>query len=233
MQTLLRAAAEALANLSEKAHQWADWIDGREAGMEPGPWASSEFAGVDFVGIDFSTSIQRVADRVIEGWDRYRYQADTLRRDHGIWAYGVNAISFPLTRRPVLPRLLPSFRAEQFQRRGHGGGLIEYGSAFYDYFLMALGQAQALGVFDEGPRVPITISLLCDGCPSGGTYRACDVRPLLEERGSRGVRFKVVAFALSRYRGPHNASFSRVVGAHPRRVGDRLVRRRQPRRTDD
>jgi hypothetical protein len=197
MQNLLRAAAEALANLAERAHQWAD------------DWADSdlrrsvhEFAGVDFVGIDFSTSIQPVASHVIRGWDRYRCQVATLRPDHGVWAFGVNAVPFPLTRWPVSPERLPSFSASQFQRRGHGPGLIEYGSAFYDYFLVALGQVQEMGVFAEGGRahVPITISLLCDGLPNGGVYRASDVRPLLEEARSRGVRFKLVGFALRKYR---------------------------------
>src|SRR5205814_8832893 len=95
----------------------------------------------------------------------------------------------------------PGFCGEHFQRRGNGRGLIEYGSAFHDYFLVALGRAQELGVFDDSPpaSVPITISLLCDGLPNGGTYRASDVRPLLEEARARGVRFKLVLFALRRY----------------------------------
>jgi hypothetical protein len=112
--------------------------------------------------------------------------------------FGVNAIPFPLTRRPVPPRRLPSFRAEHFQQRGDGAGLIEYGSAFHDYLLVALGYAQQLGVFDNGAApLPVTIALLCDGWPNGGTYRASDVRPLLDEARARGVRLKLVAFAQS------------------------------------
>jgi hypothetical protein len=193
MQNLMRAVAEALANLSEKAHQWADWS---------GDVAVTDFAGVDIVGIDFSTSIQRIATHIIHGWDRYRAQVNALRSDHGVWPFGVNAIPFPLTRRPVSPGLLPGFREEQFQRRGTGPGLVEYGSAFYDYFLVALAQAQELSAQNEGRRAPlaITISLLCDGFPNGGTYRASDVRPLLEEARGRGVRFKLVGLALRKYR---------------------------------
>jgi hypothetical protein len=197
MQNLLRAAAEALANLSEKAHQWADSWAARAPGSETYP-----FAGVDFVGIDFSTSIQAVAPHVIRGWDRYRQQVESLRPDNGVWVFGVNAISFPLTARPLLPRLLPGFRAAQFQRRGNGPGLIEYGSAFYDYFLMALGHAQQLGTFDDDRQfpMPITISLLCDGFPNGGLYRASDVRPLMEVARAHGVRFKLVGFTQRQYR---------------------------------
>src|SRR5438876_417948 len=91
MQNLLRAAANALANLAEKAHQWADWA----AGTDPGE-PSQTFTGVDIVGIDFSTSIQKVACHVIRGWERYRRQVEAVRPDHGIWAFGVNAIPFPL-----------------------------------------------------------------------------------------------------------------------------------------
>jgi hypothetical protein len=126
-----------------------------------------------------------------------------LRRDHGVWAFGVNSIPFPLTRRPVPPGLLPGFDEGHFRRRGDGPGLIEYGSAFYDYFVVALGHAQELAGFDEDRRAPlaVTISLLCDGLPNGGTYRASDVRPLLEGARARGVRFKLVGFALRKYRG--------------------------------
>jgi len=188
---VLRAAAEALSSLAERAHQWAD-----QGG------AAQEFAGMDFVGIDFSTSIRLVAHHVIQGWERYRQQVKVLRSDHAVWAFGVNAYPFPLTDRPVAPGQLPSFRAEHFQPRGCGPGLIEYGSAFYDYFLVALRQAEALGLFHGGgrARVPTTISLLCDGAPNGGTYRACDVRPLLERARARGVRFNVVGFVLRQYR---------------------------------
>jgi hypothetical protein len=49
------------------------------------------------------------------------------------------------------------------------------------------------------PPRPLTISLLCDGWPNGGVYRASDVRPLLEEARARGVRFKVVGFVLRKY----------------------------------
>src|SRR5207302_452591 len=107
------------ANLAEKAHQWADHADDWQAGTDPGD-AARDFAGVDFVGIDFSTSIQLVASHVIRGWDRYRCQVDALRPDHGVWPFGVNAIPFPLTHRPVPPRLLPRFCGEHFQRRGNG-----------------------------------------------------------------------------------------------------------------
>jgi hypothetical protein len=192
MLNLLRAAAEALANLAEKAHRSADWIG-----------AADEFAGVDIVGIDFSTSIQRIAGPVIRGWDRFRSQMNVLHSDHGVWTFGVNSIPFPLTPRPVPPGLLPSFRGEHFQRRGDGPGLIEYGSAFHDYFVVALGHAQKLAAFDEDRRapLPITISLLCDGMPNGGIYRASDVQPLLEEARTRGVRFKLVGFAPRKYHG--------------------------------
>jgi hypothetical protein len=198
MHNLLRTAAEALAKLAEKANQWADdWA----AGGDP-DGAAHEFVGVDFVGIDFSTSIRHVAFPVIRGWDRYRHQMATFHPDHGVWAFGVNAFPFPLTRQPVFPHRLPSLRAEHFERRGHGAGLIEYGSAFYDYFLLVLGHAQTFGAFDEGhpAPVPITISLLCDGWPNEGAYRASDVRPLLEEARACGVRFKVAGFALRKYR---------------------------------
>jgi hypothetical protein len=201
MQNLLRAAAEALANLSERAHRWADQFDAGEPGTDP-ERAARDFAGVDLVGIDFSTSIRQAAGHVIRGWDRYRAQVDLLRAGHGVWVFGVNAVPFPLTRGPVPPRSLPTFCAEHFQPRGHGRGLIEYGSAFYDYLFVALGYTRELGVFDEGGRaaVPVTISLLCDGWPNGGLYQAGDVRPLLEEARARGVRFRVVAFARPEYR---------------------------------
>src|SRR3954467_11972587 len=92
MRNLWGAAAEALAHLAEKAHELADWADDRAGG---------ELAGVDIVGIDFSTSIQRIAGHIIHGWDRYRSQVNALHPDHGVWAFGVNAIPFPLTRQPV------------------------------------------------------------------------------------------------------------------------------------
>jgi hypothetical protein len=207
MHNLLRAAAAALANLAERAHLWADeW----ESAVPAGP---RDFAGVDIVGIDFSTSIQRAAAHVIHGWDRYRDQVQALKPDHGVWVMGVNAVPFPLTRGPVLPRELPCFRAEQFQRRGQGRGLIEYGSAFYDYFMVALGHAQDLGVFDEGlpAPVPITMALLCDGAPNGGVYRAADVRPLVDEARARGVRFKLMGFTLREYR-DHMRQFCESLG---------------------
>jgi len=200
LQSLLRTAAEALANLSDKAHQWAyDWAGAPGTGPDG---SAAEFAGVDFVGIDFSTSIRKLAEPVIRGWDRYRQQRAAFHPDHGVWAFGVNSIPFALTPRPAPLHRLPSLRSEHFEARGHGQGLIEYGSAFYDYFLVALGHARALGVFDEGGRdpAPITLSLLCDGCPNGGVYRAEDVRPLLEEARARGVRFKVAGFARRKYR---------------------------------
>jgi hypothetical protein len=193
MLNLMRTVAEALASLAEKAHQWADGTD---------DLALHQLAGVDIVGIDFSTSIQRIARHVIQGWDRYRAQVNALRPDHGVWAFGVNSIPFPLTRQPVSPGLLPHFSEVQFQHRGDGAGLVEYGSAFYDYFFVALGHAQQLATFDKGRRAPlaITISLLCDGMPNGGTYRASDVRYLVEEARARGVRFKLVGLALRRHR---------------------------------
>jgi hypothetical protein len=192
MGNLMRAMAEALASLAEKAHQLADSADDR---------AVQQFAGVDIVGIDFSTSVQQIARHVIHGWDRYRAQVNALRHDHGVWAFGVNAIPFPLTRRPVAPGRLPSLREEQFRPRGDGQGLVEFGSAFYDYFFVALGHAEQLAAFGEERREPlrVTISLLCDGFPNGGTYRADDVRPLLEEARAGGVRFKLVTLALRKH----------------------------------
>jgi hypothetical protein len=186
MENLLRTAAKALAGLAEKAHQWADWAGDWEAEGDPRE-TSQHFAGVDIVGLDFSTSIRQVASHVIHGWDNHRYQLSRFRSDHGVWAFGVNAMPFPLTRGPASPGLLPGFHLEHFQRRGHGRGMIEYGSAFYDYFLVALGYAQQLGVFDpERPApLPITISLLCDGYPNGGMYRASDVQRLVEQARAR------------------------------------------------
>jgi hypothetical protein len=200
MQNLLRGAAEALDNLAEKAHQWADRADDVKAVFDT-DGAAHEFAGVGIVGIDFSTSIRQVAPHVIRSWDRYRHQEDTLRPDHGIWAFGVNAVPFYLTRQPVPPRQLPSFREEHFRRRGEGAGLIEYGSAFHDYFFVALQHARDLGAVNQGHQVPkpITISLLCDGCPNGGIYSASDVRPLIEEARARGVRFKLVVLTQLKY----------------------------------
>jgi hypothetical protein len=194
MLNLMRALAEALAGLAEKAHQWADWTD---------DWTQHQFSGVDVVGIDFSTSIRRIARHVIQGWDRYRAQVSAMRPDHAVWAFGVNSIAFPLTGQPVSPGRLPRLREAQFQRRGEGGpGLVEYGSAFYDYFSVALGHAQRLAAFDADRPAPLafTISLLCDGFPNGGTYRACDVRPLMEEARARGVRFKLVGLFLRKHR---------------------------------
>ncbi len=182
VQNLLRAAAAGLANLADEADEW-------ETGIDP-DWAAQPFAGVDFVGIDFSTSIKKVASHVIRGWDRCRTQFGALRPDHGVWAFGVNSLPFLLTRRPVPPEQLPSFCEEHFQRRGHGQGLIEYGSAFYDYYRVALELTHAL---------PITISLLCDGFPNGGLYRPEDVRPMLEAARIRGVRFKLVVFVKVEY----------------------------------
>jgi hypothetical protein len=198
MQNLLRAAAAALAKLSERANQWADnWPAAGQRGI-----GTHSFAGVDFVGIDFSTSIQQVAGHVIHGWDRYRRQVEILRPDHGVWVFGVNAVPFPLTSGPTLPRQLPRFCLEQFQHRGHGRGLIEYGSAFYDYFLMALEYVQQLEVSGDGGQasLPITIALLCDGYPNGGVHRAGDVRPLIETARARGVRFKLVGVVQRKYR---------------------------------
>src|SRR5437867_3510015 len=190
IQNLLRAAAARLANFADQADGWASEIDSG--------WAANEFAGVDFVGIDFSTSIMQVAGHVIRGWDRYRAQMDALRPNHGVWAFGVNCLPFPLTRRPVPPGKLPSFRDEHFHRQGHGRGLIEIGSAFYDYFRVALEYAQELAGAEEGQTlVPITISLLCDGFPNGGLFRADDVRPQVEAARSRGIRFKLVVFVQS------------------------------------
>jgi hypothetical protein len=193
MLNLLRAVAETLATLAEKAHQLADGTD--EPDLRP-------FAGVDLVGIDFSTSVQPIARHVIRGWDRYREQMNAMRHDHGVWAFGVNSIPFPLTRQPVAPAFLPRFREVQFRRRGDGAGLVENGSAFYDYFVVALGHAERLSASEAGRKAPLalTISLLCDGWPNGGVYRAGDVRPLLEQARARGVRFKLVLLSLTKYR---------------------------------
>jgi hypothetical protein len=189
----MRAVAEALANLAEKAHQWADGTD---------DWALHQLAGVDIVGIDFSTSIQQIARHVIGGWDRYRAQMNVLRPDHGVWAFTVNSLPTPLTRRPVSPALLPPFCEGQFRWRGDGPGLVDYGSAFYDYYMVALEQAQYLARSNEAGSAPlaVTISLLCDCSPNGGIYRASDVRPLLEQARARGVRFRLVGLALRKHR---------------------------------
>jgi len=187
VQNLLRAAAQQLANLAERDEQ-------RESGIDP-DWTAHDFAGVDFVGIDFSTSIQSLAKHVILGWDRYRAQLDALRPDHGVWAFGVNCLPFPTTRGPVAPSQLPSFCEEHFRRKGDGRGLIEYGSAFYDYFRVAMECSREWADAHESrARAPIAISLLCDGFPNGGLFRAEDVRPQIEEARARGVRFKLVVF---------------------------------------
>src|SRR5262249_4827336 len=116
------------------------------------------------------------------------------------WVFGVNALPFPLTRGPVPPRLLPSFCREHFRHRGHGQGLVEYGSTFYDFFFVALQCARGLAHAAPRGSLPATPPLLWAGCPSGGTYRAGDVRPMVEEARARGVRFKVAGFVLRRYR---------------------------------
>jgi hypothetical protein len=187
IQDLLRAAAAGLAGLADQADDW-------ETGIDP-DWAAQPVRGVDFVGIDFSTSIQPIADHVIRGWDRYRAQMDALRPDHGVWAFGVNAVPFPLTRRPVAPARLPLFCREHFQRRGAGRGFVEYGSAFYDYLRVALEYAQELA----DVSVPVTVALLCDGFSNGGVYRVEDVRPLVEAARARGVRFRLVTFVRHRH----------------------------------
>jgi hypothetical protein len=194
MRNVLRAAAAALDHLTEKVDSWLAAMAARAT--------EYEFAGVDFVGIDFSTSIQEVAGHVITGWDRYRRQVRALRPDRGVWAFGVNCLPFPLTRRPVPPDRLPDLRAEHFRRRGDGRGLVEYGSAFYDYFAVALEHAWELAE-DEGcpaDPVPATVALLCDGMPNGGTYRADDVRPQVEQARAWGMRFRVVGFVRRKYR---------------------------------
>src|SRR5262245_56021098 len=165
VENLLRAAAERLASFADQADDWATEIDAE--------WAKQDFAGVDFVGIDFSTSIVQIAGHVISGWDRFRRQMDALRPDHSVWAFGVNCLPFPFTKRPVPPGKLPSFCDEHFQRHGQGRGLIEVGSTFYDYFRVALEYANELARERAG-QVPVTISLLCDGFPSGGLFRAED-----------------------------------------------------------
>jgi hypothetical protein len=203
MQNLLRAVARAFAGLAELAYQWSDSAD---------DWTPQEFAGLDVIGIDFSTSIQAVARHVIAGWDRYREQVETLKPDHGIQVFGVNSLPFLLTPRPVLPRSLPRFRLHQFQQRGVGAGLIEYGSAFFDYFLVALDHLRERGALEEGRiSLPITVALLCDGCPNGGTYRAEDVRPRMEQARAAGVRFKLVGFAPRRYQ-PAMHEFQKSLG---------------------
>jgi hypothetical protein len=156
MQNLERAAAGVLANLAEKAHQWADRADDRMAATNPGR-AARQFTGVEFVGINFSTSIQRVASHLIQGWDRHRSQVDFLRPDRGVWAFCVNAVPFFLTPGPVPPGQLPIFRMEHFQWRGSCPGLIEYGSAFIDYFHIALGAPSHRArwhCYSGGDRVP-------------------------------------------------------------------------------
>jgi hypothetical protein len=124
-----------------------------------------------------------------------------MRPDHGVRAFGVNAFPFPLTPKPVSPRRLPRFAVEHFQQRGVGRGLIEYGSAFYDYFFVAIGQVQQLGVFDDRADLPVSIALLSDGCPNGGNYRADDVRPLIDAARARGVRFRLIVINQSKYWG--------------------------------
>jgi hypothetical protein len=115
-----------------------------------------------------------------------------------MWVFGVNATPFPLARRPELPGGLLRLAIDHFLPRGTGRGLVEYGSAFFDYLMIALGHAYQLGVFDDDQAVaPVTIGLLCDGWPNGGTYRADDVRPLLAVARDHGVRFKVVGFRVS------------------------------------
>jgi hypothetical protein len=195
MRTLLQAAARWLADRAAEVESWAE-------GIESGGKAA-EFVGLDLVGIDFSTSIQSATHHVIRGWDNYCRQRNLLHPNHGVWPFGVNAIPFPLTPRPVPPQRLPGLCVENFQQRGCGRGLIEYGSAFYDYFLIALAHVHELGIFDEGRQgsLPITITLLCDGCPNGGVYRAEDVRPLIEPARRCGVRFLVVGFVQEKYLG--------------------------------
>jgi hypothetical protein len=124
-----------------------------------------------------------------------------LRPNHGIRAFGVNALPFPLTPRPVSARRLPRFAWEHFRPRGYGRGLIEYGSAFYDYFFVAIGQVQQLGVFDNQVDLPVSIALLSDGFPNGGSYRADEVRPLIEAARARGVRFRLIVIGHPKYRG--------------------------------
>ena len=192
VQNLIRAAAQQLGNLADRADEQANGIDP--------DWAAHGFAGMDFVGIDFSTSIESLASHVILGWDRYRSQMDVLRPDHGVWAFGVNCLPFPVTRAPVLPSQLPSFCEEHFQRKGNGRGLVEYGSAFYDYFRVALECAREWMDADSSRAdAPVTISLLCDGLPNGGLYRADEVRPQIAEARARGVRFKLVVFVGRKY----------------------------------
>jgi len=78
--------------------------------------------------------------------------------------------------------------------------MVEYGSAFCDYFFMAIGQVQQWGAFDgESIPTPITISLLSDGLPNGGQYHADEVRPLIAAARSRGVRFKLVVIGQPQY----------------------------------
>jgi hypothetical protein len=67
---------------------------------------------------------------------------------------------------------------------------------------VALDRAWEMGLFDEGrpTATPTTIALLCDGLPNGGIYQASDVRPLMEEARTLGVRFKLVGFVRRKYR---------------------------------
>src|SRR5262249_45008231 len=150
-------------------HLWADWLDDRP-GAEP-DGSGREPAGIDIVGIDFSRSIQRVARHVVTGWGGYRTQADALRPGNGVWAFGVNPGPFPLTRGPVPPCRLPMLACDHFWPWGVGRGMVEAGSAFFDYLLVTLGYAHQIGAFAPGgPAAPITVALLCDGCPNGGEY---------------------------------------------------------------
>jgi hypothetical protein len=147
MEQLLRGAAEALNGLAEKANRWADWAGDRPRWVDPSG-EPREFAGIDIVGLDFSTSIRRVARHVITGWQLYRTQVASLQPDHGVWVFGVNAGTFPITDHPVPPDRLPRFGGEHFQYRGFGCGLIETGSAFYDYLQVALKHARRFGAFE-------------------------------------------------------------------------------------
>jgi hypothetical protein len=197
MAPVFQCVADVLGGLTEAAKRWADVANDLRA---PVNLAGDDFAGLNLVGIDLSTSIRWVAPHLITGLGLWRQQEEAMRPDHGVWMFGVNALTFPLTHQPVRPGQLPRLGADHFQLRGFGAGLIQSGSAFYDYLMNALGYARQFGAFDPHPPLPVTISLLCDGAPNGGGYGPADVRPLMDEARVRGVMFRVVGFVLYKYR---------------------------------
>src|SRR5258706_9527435 len=61
VQNLIRAGAQQVGNLADRADEQANGIDP--------DWAAHGFVGMDFVGIDFSTSIESLASHV----NQYRW----------------------------------------------------------------------------------------------------------------------------------------------------------------